>query len=530
MPNLKYIPRLAPQATELIDRSVTVEFQFDGRTVRAHEGDTIAAALHAAGVSTISRSFKYHRSRGLLCGAGRCPNCLVSVDGVPNVRACTQRVREGMKVRHQNAWPSLKHDFLSILDRLHWLMPVGFYYKAFHRPKALWPLAQRVIRRIGGLGTIDINAAPETDYHHRYHHADVAVVGGGPAGLSAALAAADRGARVTLIDDQPRLGGHLRFNAPTYRDIDTGGSGEASGVDLANDLSRSVEESPNIQVMADATAFACYQDNLLGVLHGNEVVKLRAKQVVLATGAYEAPLLFENNDLPGVMLTTAAQRLIRLYGVRPGATAVIATNNDAGYQAALDLLESGVGVAVVVDARLEIPPHLEAAGALRSHGITLLASHAITRAEGKGKVRAVTVAPLEGGGPAKPAKPDEQARRFRCDLVCMSGGFQPANALLYQAGGSLGYDDALGEAVPQALPPGLFAAGEVTGIHHPAASLLQGRLAGLAAAANLGLTPTPEAEVADLRRRLAEAEAESREGRGAGAPLPATAPGRNKFV
>ena len=149
MPNLKYIPRLAPQATELIDRSVTVEFQFDGRTVRAHEGDTIAAALYAAGVSTLSRSFKYHRSRGLLCGAGRCPNCLVSVDGVPNVRACTQRVREGMKVRHQNAWPSLAHDFLSILDRLHWLMPVGFYYKAFHRPKLLWPLVQRVFRRVG---------------------------------------------------------------------------------------------------------------------------------------------------------------------------------------------------------------------------------------------------------------------------------------------------------------------------------------------------------------------------------------------
>ena len=505
--------RLAPQATELIDRSVTVEFQFDGKPVRAYEGDTVAAALHAAGVSTLSRSFKYHRARGLLCGAGRCPNCLVSVDGVPNVRACTQRVREGMKVRHQNAWPSLKHDFLSVLDRLHWLMPVGFYYKAFHRPKALWPLAQRVIRRVGGLGTIDINAVPETDYHHRYHHADVAVVGGGPAGLSAALAAADRGARVTLIDDQPRLGGHLRFNAQD--------SGQV------NDLCRSVEESPNIQVMTDATAFAYYQDHLLSVLHGNEVVKLRAKQVVLATGAYEVPLLFENNDLPGVMLTTAAQRLIRLYGVRPGDTAVIATNNDAGYQAAQDLLESGVGVAVVVDARPEIPPHLEAAGALRSHGITLLASHAITRAEGKGKVRAVTVARLEGRGPAKP---DRQARRFRCDLVCMSGGFQPANALLYQAGGSLGYDDALGEAVPQALPPGLFAAGEVTGIHHPAASLLQGRLAGMAAAANLGLTLIPEAEAADLLRRLAEAEAESREGGGAGAPLPATALGRNKFV
>ena len=131
------IQRMAEQPTELIDRNYGVEFQFDGKRINAFTGDTVASALHVAGVSILSRSFKYHRPRGLLCGAGRCPNCLVNVDGVPNVRACTQQVRPGMNVRHQNAWPSLNLDFLSILDRMQWLMPVGFYYKALHRPKFL---------------------------------------------------------------------------------------------------------------------------------------------------------------------------------------------------------------------------------------------------------------------------------------------------------------------------------------------------------------------------------------------------------
>ena len=197
---------MKPGPSELIDRAKEIEFQFDGRTVRAHQGDTVASALYASGLTTFSRGFKYHRPRGLLCVAGRCPNCLIDVDGAPNVRACTQAVRQGLQVRHQNAWPSLNRDFLSILDRFQWLMPVGFYYKALHRPKFLWLLAQRIIRRVGGLGTVNINAIPETHYHHRYQHADVAVIGGGPAGLSAALEAAGHGASVTLVDDQPNLG------------------------------------------------------------------------------------------------------------------------------------------------------------------------------------------------------------------------------------------------------------------------------------------------------------------------------------
>ena len=515
--------RLEARPSEVIDRSETVEFHFDGKRVSAHQGDTVASALYALGICTYSRGFKYHRPRGLLCGAGRCPNCLVNVDGVPNVRACTQSVRHGMQVRHQNSWPSLNFDFLSILDHLGWLMPVGFYYKAFHRPKLLWRLAQRVIRRVGGVGTINIGTIPETDYHHQNHHTDVAVIGGGPAGMSAALSAADHGAQVTLVDDQQRLGGHLRFDSQSSSNLPE--FGEASGLEIADQLEHLVQNSSNIQVMSAATTFAFYQNNLLGILHGSNVVKLRAKQVVLATGSYEVPVVFENNDLPGVMLSSAAQRLMQLYGVRPGRRAVVATSNDQGYKTALDLLDAGVDVAAVVDARPEFPQGVEAVQAAESRNVTILNSHTVTKAEGKGKVRAVCVTRLEAGEPVG------QVIRFRCDLVCMSGGFQPANALLYQSGGTLEHMETVDETVPKALPAGLYAAGEVTGIHDLGASLLQGKLAALESVSSLDSVPTSaQEELEDLRQQTAKARAEYEEQNTTFNPYPLAESGKKNFV
>ena len=469
----RHNPRIKPQPRELIDRNETLEFQFDGKRVNAFMGDTVASALHAAGVSILSRSFKYHRPRGLLCGAGRCPNCLVNVDGVPNVRACTQEVRPDMKVRHQNAWPSLNLDFLSILDRMQWAMPVGFYYKALHRPKFLWGLAQRVIRRIGGLGKIDINQVTEIDYHHRYHHTDVAVVGGGPAGLSAALAAAEQGASVTLVDDQPALGGSLLFNSSNHSGF--ADLANRSDPDIAVRLAGEVNESPNVEVLSGASALAHYQDNLLVILNGKELVKLRAKQVVLATGSYEVPMQFENNDLPGIMLSTAAQRLIHQYGLKPGCTAVVATANDQGYQTALQLLGAGVKVAALVDSRPSFTRGLDAAESLTYQGVQLLAGHKITRATGKNRVEAVFVS-SQGTGSTHSAD-----SRLACDLVCMAGGFQPANALLQQSGGSLEYDVNSGEGLPKILPNGVQVAGGVTGVHDLPSSLFQGKIAGLEA-------------------------------------------------
>ena len=511
--------RLEPRPAELVDRSQTVAFELEGRPVQAYDGDTVASALYAGGTTIFSRSFKYHRPRGLLCVAGRCPNCLVTVDGVPNVRACTERVRPGMSVRRQNAWPSVDRDFTSILDRLGKFMPVGFYYKTFHRPKLFWHLAQPIIRRVAGLGSLEVESPPETRYRHLNRHADVVVVGGGPAGLSAALEAAGAGARTVLVDDQPTLGGHLRFDARVYRDAL--GFDEARGFEVAGRLVGEVRDSPRIEVLSDSTAFGLYQDNLLGVLSSDTLTKLRAKRVIVATGSYEVPLVFDRNDLPGVMLSTAAQRLLNLYGVRPGSTAVVATTGDQGYYAALDLIDAGLRVAAVVDSRPEFPHDMEAAESLRSRGVLVLNGHAITMAEGRRRTTGAVVARLDGGG----------ERRFDCDLVCMSGGFQPASSLLYQAGGRLGYDEALGEMVPLELPPTVYAAGDVTGVGDLAASILQGRLAGVDAAASLGrATPTSDADLAALRREVDASVERYRATLKPGAVTQDGAQGKRRFV
>ena len=437
--------RLEPQSGEAIDRSAPVEFEFDGRRVQGFQGDTVASALYAQGTRVFSRSFKYHRPRGLLCCSGNCPNCLVNVGDEPNVRACTRPVEPGLRVRSQNAWPSLGFDLLSLLDKLHWLMPVGFYYKALHRPKALWLLGRQLIRRVGGLGRIDINATHDTEYSSRNLHADVAVVGGGPAGMAAALAAAETGSSVTLIDDQPALGGHLRYS----RQLRPHPNPPPEGEGILGELAEQVAHSPNIETFSNATVFGLYQDNLLAVLTDDGLVRLRAGQVVLATGAQESPLLFENNDLPGIMLATAAQRLVALYGVRPGRQAVVATETPEGYEAALQLLDAGVSVAAVVDA--SETPSGEAVEALRQRGVTVLTGHRVVKAVGRGRVKAAIVSP--NGNP-------NNARRISCDLLCMSGQFQPADALLHQMGASqpgvtLAGDAALSMDVrPPSMPAG----------------------------------------------------------------------------
>ena len=490
---------------EVIDRSSALEFEYDGRPVPALHGDTIASALYASGVRVFNRSFKYHRPRGLLCVAGRCPNCLMQVDGVPNVRTCTEPVRAGMRVRHQNAWPSLQLDMMSILDRFDRVLPVGFVYKTFHRPKLLWRMAEPVIRRVAGLGSVDIDAVPDYRYHHENRHVEVAVVGGGPAGMSAALAAAGSGASVVLIDDQPSLGGHLRFSARPYRDLpNVRGS---TGYEIAAELADEVQAAEGIEVLSGATAFGLYEGNLLGVLTADRSVKIRAKRVVVATGSYETPLTFDRNDLPGVMLSTGFQRLVHLYGVRPGSTAVVATTTDQGYHAALDLLSSGVRIAAVADSRPGFPHDLDAAGELQSRGVLVLPSYVLIRAEGAKKVWGAAASRIVDG------RPTTEQREFDCDLIAVSGGFQPADALLRQAGARSSYDATLGENVPDELPESVSAAGEVTGVHDLRLAMLQGRKAGLEAAADVrGATRTSSAALRRLAREMDGAESAHSEG------------------
>ena len=456
MTKSKAAPRLDPHPTQLIDRSTAIEFVFGGRTVQAYEGDTVASALYASGVRTFSRSFKYHRPRGLLCVAGRCPNCLVNVDGVPNVRSCTEAVRPGMNVTPQNVWPSLDRDILSVLDRLGPLMPVGFYYKTFHTPKLFWRLAQPIIRRVAGLGKIDVDSAHPAGYAHQNLHTDVAVVGGGAAGISAALSAANLGAAVTLIDDSPVLGGYLRFDTTSHSVVPS--VDPSPGFEIAAELVRQVRSSAGITVLSNSTAFGLYEDNLLGVLTTDRLVKLRAGRIVMATGSIEQPLVFDGNDRPGVMLSSGAQRLVRLYGVKPGETAVVATATNEGYAAVMDLHNAGVRVAGLVDTRPE-PAWGAVPDAVRAAEIPTLISHAVTRTEGRSHVRAAIVQKLESGVPTG------ERQRLACDIICMSGDLEPADALVRQAGGGR-------------TPSTVYTAGTAAGAGNLAQAVQQGRHAG----------------------------------------------------
>lgn len=515
-------PRLGPHPTNIIDRSQSISFEFDGKLVSAHPGDTVASALYAAGVRIFSRSFKYHRSRGLLCVSGNCPNCLMTIDGIPNVRTCTEIVRDGMSVRHQNAWPSLEHDAFSVLDRFDRLMPVGFYYKAFYRPKMFWSLVSPIIRRVAGLGTVDMEAIPDLRYDHESRHAEVVVVGGGPAGISASLAASGAGAQTILVDDQPSLGGHLRFDTQIHRDLpDTGGS---YGYELASQLAESVTRENRLELMAPATVFGLYEDNMLAVLSGSQMTKIRARQVVIATGTYEIPLIFDRNDLPGVMLSTGVQRLLHLYGIRPGNAALVATSNDEGYQTALDLLRAGVRVVAVADLRPNFPMSLDAAVELQSQGVLVLTSHFPIRAEGTKRVVGVTVTRLIDGIPST------QEKEFDCDLIVMSGGFNPASSLLAQAGGTFTHDLELGETVPDNLPNGVLMAGEVSGIHDLSTSIRLGRLAGLEAAMNVSTGQNQiNQQVDEVRHDFSVSESHYRSGVDIGSH-PSGTTGAKQFV
>jgi sarcosine oxidase subunit alpha len=269
--------RLPEQPGERIERGRELSFSFDGKEVSGLAGDTIGSALFAAGRRTFSRSFKYHRRRGLMCCAGQCPNCLVAVDGAPGVRACTEPLREGMKVEHMNASPSLEFDAMRATDLVGGpFTPPGFYYKTFIRPRRLWPLYEKVLRRAAGLGRI-ARSQPEREWQTEYRrrHADVLVVGGGAAGLSAATAAAEAGADVVLCDEGPEPGGRL---------LAEGGHGHARELtELARDA--------GVELLTSAPALGAF-DGLVPIWQGDTLHQVRAARVIYATGSVEQPLLF----------------------------------------------------------------------------------------------------------------------------------------------------------------------------------------------------------------------------------------------
>ncbi|WP_061237661.1 2Fe-2S iron-sulfur cluster-binding protein [Ectopseudomonas composti] len=456
----------------LIDRNRPVSFDFEGSTYQGLAGDSIASALLANQRWLLSRSFKYHRPRGPLSMAGQDANTLVQLPDEPNVLADMQPLAGGLQVSAQNYSGSLDKDRDALLGHFSRFMPVGFYYRSFYKPKGMWKAWEPLIRKKAGLGVLNLELQPQ--YHDKaFLFTDLAVIGAGPAGLCAALTAANAGAKVLLIEQQNYLGGALawaRFDVEGKR-----------AAELRAELLAAVEGHANIRILKKATCNAWFTDHYLPVIQGNRMYKVRARQCINAAGAFDQPVVFRNNDLPGVLLTSAAQRLIKLYAVKPGQRAVLLTGNDDGYLAALDLLDAGVEVAALVDMR-ERAEDANLATALQARGVACHVGSTVYEAQGDKHLNAVDVRRIAAQGEVAAS-----GLRIDCDLLCMSAGYMPVYQLLCQAGGKLAYDDASACFSLSGLPSGLQVVGSVNGRNALDALLIDAVNGALRALAALGL-------------------------------------------
>jgi sarcosine oxidase, subunit alpha len=436
--------RLPPRAGEFIDRGKALEFRFEGCRYRGFAGDTIASALAANGVTMLSRSFKYHRPRGIMSLAGCEANTLVDVNGVPNVLAERHALADGDEVRAQNYAGALAFDANASIGAFGRFLPVGFYYRTFFKPKGAWRFWEPMIRRMAGIGRVDVGAQ-HGYYDKAYLFADVAVVGGGPAGLRAALAAAQTGSRVIIIDDNPMLGGalnHARFDAEGTR-----------GRSEREKLLERLAAATNITVLTGASCEGLFADRWLAVVREKRLYKLRAERIVLATGAVEQPAVFRNNDLPGIMLGSAAQRLIKIYGVRPGRRAVVLAANDFAYGVALDLADAGIKVAAVLDLRED--PAGPLCSAVRDRKIRVESAATVYEAYGRSHLRGIRTAAAGMEGEYEAAL----GEAIYCDLLCVSTGFAPNLPLAAYGGARLVYDPETAMHRAEALPDGVVLAG-----------------------------------------------------------------------
>ncbi len=474
--------RTPKQAGEWLNRTNKINFTFEGEKFSAFEGDTISSALWAAGQKVLGRSFKYHRARGVLSLANHDVNVMVT-DGIDtNIRGDVVEVKEGMSLFAVNTKGGVKKDKNSFIDSISPLLPVGFYYKAFHTPRRLFPLWENVIRKAAGLGVVNFEY-PRILKRKTHSHCDVLVVGAGPTGLTAACVAAEAGLEVTIVDENRHLGGSLGYNR----------AGDSSVVTQLDSLLSKVSSLPNIKVVAGAYAAGYYPDHLIPIVSEAGINKVRAKAVIVASGAFEQPPVFRYNDLPGVMLGSAAQRLIYRYAVKPFNHGIVVTANDYGYRVALDLLHAGIKIAALVDMRSA--GNAANAIELTKRGVKVYTGHCVYEALATSDKSAVRSAVICMYDDKQNVALTDNKFTIECDGIAMSAGWAPTGALLYQAGTGMQFDYGVEQFVPSRIPNGMFAAGKVNGIFELDQRLRDGIRAANDAIRHLGLqAPQSDAE------------------------------------
>ncbi|WP_265518579.1 sarcosine oxidase subunit alpha [Nitratireductor luteus] len=462
-----------------------VRFTFDGKSYIGLEGDTLASALLANGVHLMGRSFKYHRPRGVIGAGVEEPNALVGIHRdaarkTPNVRATVQELYEGLTAVSQNRWPSLRLDVGALNDLGTPFFPAGFYYKTFMWPKSAWErLYEPFIRRAAGLG--EAPDKPDSDrYANRFAHCDVLVIGGGAAGIAAAHAAAEKGARVILADEQPALGGAMRYLSATL-------DGK-SGWLWAQEMATALSAMDNVRVLTRTTGFGYYAQNMLGLVERlsdhlaepdpdrprERLWQVRAGRVVLATGAIERHMVFPDNDRPGAMLASAGRTYLNHYGVAVGTKVGVYTADDCAYAAALDLRSAGVDVPVLVDLRRK--PNGDLVDQAQQAGIEVVTGHALSGTDGRLRISRICVRPREGG----------ERREYEVDALLTSSGWTPAVHLFSQSRGKLAFDEATQRFLPDTYVQDAVSVGACNGTAALADGVKEGLAAGETAARETG--------------------------------------------
>ena len=474
-----------------IERRTPLEFTFNGKSYQGYDGDTMASALLANGVSLVARSLKYHRPRGIVGAGSEEPNAILQLgegaSALPNHIATQVELYDGLRADSVNCWPSVGLDVRAVTELFSRFMPPGFYYKTFMWPPVFWRRYESQIRKAAGLGVAP--SGPDPDHYDKFHaHCDVLVIGGGPAGLAAAQSAGRAGARVILADEQAEMGGSL---LGSRRLIDG-----ASAMEWVSATIDELEAMEEVLLLPRSTAIGYYDHNFVTVLQRlsdhaptgamtgprQRLWRVRAKQVVLATGAIERPLVFADNDRPGIMLASAISTYINRYAVAPGSHTVVFTNNDSAYQTALDLLDAGVSVAAVVDVRRE--PRGPLPTQVLRQGVEIVAGHVIVGVRGKKRVKGVQVMRLNTAGDGV----EGPARSLSCDLVAVSGGWNPMVSMYSQSGGKPVFDQARACFVPGQSVQAERSAGACNGSFALAECIGKGFAAGAGAAHAAGLS------------------------------------------
>ncbi|MGB0960146.1 MAG: sarcosine oxidase subunit alpha family protein [Halocynthiibacter sp.] len=463
----------------LIDRDTNVSFQFDGKTYQGHGGDTLASALLANDVRLMGRSFKYHRPRGVMTAGSEEPNALVELrEGArqePNTRATVAELYDGLVAQSQNRFPSLKYDFMAINDRFSNFLSAGFYYKTFMWPRAFWEkIYEPIIRKAAGLGAISFEEDPDV-YDKGFLHCDLLIIGSGPSGLMAALTAGRAGARVILVEEDFVAGG--RLNSETYH------IGDVSGRDWAARIMAELASLDNVRIMTRTSVIGAYDHGIYGALErvADHVIapqenqprqvlwRIYSKRAILAAGATERPIAFENNDRPGVMMAGAVRSYVNRFAVTPHADVAVFTNNDDGHRTATDLIAKGVNVSAVIDTREDAPS---------IDGVEVFKGAQVVNSAGRLGLKSVEVR-LQNG----------DLHMVPCGALAVSGGWNPNVHLTCHQRGKPVWNETLAAFVPgRDLPMGLSVSGAAKGDMRTETALHSGGEAAVSALQDLGIT------------------------------------------